>query len=347
LEEPRPPARSDRISSITHPERLPQNHEFSGYEHFQKNDHSHPNKRRRIEGSQEEGTTITNAISLDDSQPADDSGDELRLSPTYNKRGTGEPPRGHRRASAAAKLPQDQIDDPSPDDESDFTKSSAKLRKAAKDKMLGSSSPGRPDQALPVAVASPYFGKSGTPSVSNQEVRKQSRRKALEQESPDALQTEAPHTRGQSRSLQNVRATEFTHLILGSDRSTTITHPKKTRTKPQTQVLRAYKLQELVHPSLQPHSIYVVQIDEQNMELSINTDLKALGNDPVARVLPLEKIIEIRHGSNCGIVSLEFSRSDRNKQKSYLRFESQKQAWIFVMSLQKLVSIPKVLDREE
>ncbi|KAK5296920.1 hypothetical protein LTR99_008561 [Exophiala xenobiotica] len=348
LEAPRPPARSDHISSITHPQRLPQNHGFSVYEHIQKNDHNRPNKRRRIETSHEEGNTITNAISLDDSQPADDSGDELRLSPTYNKRGNGEPPRSHRRASVAAKLPQDPIDDPSPDDESDFTKASAKLRKAAKDKMLGSSSPGRPDQALPVAVASPYFGsKSGTPSVTNQEARKQSRRKALEQESPDALQTEAPHTRGQSRSLQNVRATEFTHLILGNDRSTTITHPKNTRTKPQTQVLRAYKLQELVHPSLQPHSIYVVQIDEQNKQLSINTDLDALGNDPVARVLPLEKIIEIRHGSNCGIVSLEFSRSDRNKQKSYLRFESQKQAWIFVMSLQKLVSIPKVLPKED
>jgi hypothetical protein len=317
------------------------------FEQIQKNDHNRPNKRRRIEGSHEEGNTITNAISLDDSQPADDSGDELRLSPTYNKRGNGEPLRGQRRASAAANLPQDPVDDPSPDDESDFTKASAKLRKAAKDKMLGSSSPGRPDQALPVAVASPYFGKSAPPSVSNQEARKQSRRKALEQESPDALQTEAPHTRGQSRSLQNVRATEFTHLILGNDRSTTITHPKKTQTEPQIQGLRVYKLLELVHPSLQPHSIYVVQIDEQKKELSLNTDLNALGDDPVARNIPLEKIIEIRHGSNCGIVSLDFSRSDKSKQKSYLRFGSQKQAWNFVMSLEELVSIPKVLHKEE
>ncbi|KAK5463055.1 hypothetical protein LTS15_002767 [Exophiala xenobiotica] len=346
LEGPRPPARSGHISSITHPERLPHTHEFSVHEQFPNNEHSHPNKRRRTGGSQEEGNTITNAISLDDNQPADDSGDELRLSPTYNKREDGEPPRGHRRASAAAKPPLDPVDDPSPDDESDFTKASAKLRKAAKDKMLGSSSPGRPGQALSVAVASPYFGKSGTPSVSNQEARRQSHRKALEQESPDALQTEAPHTRGQSRSLQNVRATEFTHLILGSDRSTTITHPKKTRTKPQTQGLRVYKLLELVHPGLQPHSIYVVQIDEQKKELSINTDLEALGNDPVARI-PLEKIIEIRQGSSCGLVSLDFSRSDSNKQKSYLRFESQEQAWNFAMSLQELVSIPKVLEKPD
>ena len=356
LEDPRPPARSGHISSTTHPERLPQNHEFSVYERFQDNDRSHPNKRRRTEGPQEEGNTITNAISLDDSQPADDSADELRLSPTYKKGGNGEPLRGHRRpveqVQGAPQLPQSPIDDPSPNDESEFTKTSAKVRKAAKDQMLGSSSPGRLDQASSVAVASPYFGKPGTPSVPNQEARKQSRRKALEQESPDALQMETPQTRAQSaarsgKSLQNVRATEFTHLILGSDRSTTITHPKKTRSKRQTQGLESYKLLELAYPNLQTDSIYVLQIDEQRKELSINTDLEALGNDPVARPLHLEKIIEIKHGSECGIVGLDLSRSDKNDSKVYLRFESQKPAWHFVRSLQTLVSIPKVFPKEE
>ncbi|KAK5184248.1 hypothetical protein LTR44_003754 [Exophiala sp. CCFEE 6388] len=326
------------------------------------NDHTHPIKRRMIRDPRKEGHSTMAAIALDDSQITDDSPDELQLSPEVKSgqssgilRRRDESQHG---ADGSLKTSTGQAHDnqlsvseferASPEDEGQFTKTSAQQRRAVKDKMLRSSSPQPPEQRNQDVAVSPYFSKPAASAAARRNGQIHNRTRVLQQKSPDALQMDAVPSGGTSptnapaKSSSSMSAKELiSPLIVGSERSAVVARPGRPRAVQSTNI-KTWNLQEVVcAAALADHPIYIVQVDKKRKRIMINTDIEDLGSDPLFEQ-PLEKLIEIRPADDCDIVSLDFSRSSNHAEaKIYLRFESEKPAWEFVRLLQSLFMPPR------
>ena len=322
------------------------------------NDHSQSSKRRKIHDPREEGHSTTTAIPLDDSQITEDSPDELQLSPDVKSGQSSGILRRHdgsqrgKNGSLMTSTGQAQetqravseLERASPEDESQFTKNSAKQRREKMDGMLRSSSPSPLEQKTKDIAVSPYFTKPAASAVARRTGQIHNRTMVLQQESPDALQNDdvqAGHstpTNGSTNSYSSMGAKErIGPLILGKKRVPVTSRLEKPGTSEQSEV-KSWNLREIVGADLPVHPIYVVQVDAKHKMMLINTNMEQLGTEPLFHQ-SLEKLIGIRYATKCDIVRLEFSRSsDHLEAKSYLRFESEKPAYDFVTLLQGLLT---------
>lgn len=351
LHEPRPGTRSYHIAYKTQSLRSqPNGATSSAQDDFRANDHLRPAKRRKTQNPREERQSTTTAILLDNSQLTEDSPDELQITPEkkvertpgilrtrYGSEDGGNGslnvPGGYARESQRLVSEMDQS---SPEDEGHFTKASAKQRRAKMDGMLRSSSP-RPSELKNSAVASsPYFSKAGAASAPRPNGKAQIRTRELQQESPDALQSDEVQSSRPPKSHANMDAKQLIGpLIAATKRSTPVSRPETSRATGQNQS-NCWNLQEIVGFNLPAQSIYTVQVDGRTKNILINTNIEALGSEPLFQQ-SLEKLFEIRYADECDIVSLEFSRSsDHIPARLYLRFESEKPVWEFNTVLQRL-----------
>ncbi|EXJ91760.1 hypothetical protein A1O3_00310 [Capronia epimyces CBS 606.96] len=310
----------------------------------------HASKKRKLDYNHPNGSGATAAISSSDSQNQEESADELRLSPESTANTAAERDR-YRRSSPRVyvSVPKSkgfgsvvgesisQLTASSPEDEGNFTKGSAKQRKAQKDRMLASSSPVSSSIVPAETVASPYFGAASTPS-------RHLRYKVLQHSSPDALQADQSprlHTNfGESgRSLGDTDIKIPNALIVGNGYTAT----GNSRMKRANENIKSLKLDDVIYRRLPNASIYVVEIHCDTKEISINTEEEMLGGEPVVESRPISKIVEVKYGSdNSPLVSLSFSRQGHQEDKLYLKFQSHKAVDDFVKILKGCSAVLKM-----
>ncbi|KIX09824.1 uncharacterized protein Z518_00905 [Rhinocladiella mackenziei CBS 650.93] len=313
----------------------------------------------------------TNSQSTGNDFLMDDSPDELQLSPipapeenSLKDRTRSKPdheehsllPRASTRNSMIFRPERSISDRPSPEDEGDFTKVSAKQRKAERDKMFRNSSPAPSNHLSAGRISSPYFSRAGTPSETQRQKQRQSRMEALTQESPDALHvddtsTSQPQPVESGKSLVEVSTRDLRHVHTGNDHSTGITKPEKWAHKKTSKSRSTFKLEDIRYPGPTCHSMYVLEVDSERKEISINTESQMLGNEPVMESRPITKIQHVQFGTDDSpLVRLQFSRRENAREHfedtMNLRFGSHKDAYNFVTLLRNLVVTLKVTDKK-
>lgn len=368
LNAPHPRTRSHYVLETTRQHRgtgyLPRNKVEADSE-FRSNDHVTPNKRRKTEDSHPAGKTPASAISLDDSQTFNESGDELQLSPDATSRVSNGRVRLQRKPSDEAhdsltqlrnrdSVSQAQstiLDRSSPEDEGDFTKASAKQRRADKDKMLESSPPAPPNRRSTSHATSPYFSKAGSSSNANSNRQTRKSLKAFDQDSPDALQSEEislsqPRPVTTRTPLAKLSGRGLQALIVGNESSASITKPTNAKKEKPSKDSTSYKLEELIYQGLPDTENYVVEVDEGKKEISIDMEDAVLADEPIVKPRLIRQISNIRHGTNnSSLVCLNFSRSGAGEDRMHLKFQSHKTMMDFVKLLQKVVNSLKVNDK--
>ncbi|KAJ9644300.1 uncharacterized protein PV06_05271 [Exophiala oligosperma] len=305
LNRSRASARSGFVGSTPISGRLPQLHGFKSSGQINEDTHNHRHKRRKLEQPQKAGQNIQDAIDLGNSQKAEDSVDELGMSPAFQNGKTEQPTLSPPEKGSTRK-----------------TSPSRQSIRAAQGK-----------------TTSAYFGKTETSMIPGAGVPRTRQLKSLGSESPDALQDDyrqppSRSTKQHPTSLDNVPATAFTQMLVGSDKSMAIRNPTKKLTNIQNSSLRTFKLLEFVS-DLWTDSVVTLEVDERRKQLRINTDIDELGTD-ATQACPMEKIIDIKYGSESNLVSLDFSRSGNGPPTTYLRFESEGAADEFVKLLQEV-----------
>ncbi|KIW13578.1 hypothetical protein PV08_08767 [Exophiala spinifera] len=341
----RPPARPGHIHSTAHPSRGPQSHAFQYGDQTKGDALNHRHKRRKLEQPRTARQSNQDPIDIGESQQAEDSLDELGMSPAFGKGHTHQRDVGafedKRKAIPAQNLRRAEMS-ASSEDESTFTKASAQQRRAGQDESLKTSSVIQRSHATQAKVASPYFGKSEPPGRTSKGVRKTRQPKSLGQESPDALQESfcISHPRPAKQnptSLDSVPATTFTRNLLGNDKNSAITNAtKKPITKTQTLSPRTFKLLEFVSvPDSFADASLILEVDERTKRLEISTDMKELDTAPL-QICLMEKINVLMHENQSNLVRLDCPRRGNTSTQTYLRLESVKAANDFVTLLQKL-----------
>lgn len=311
------------------------------------NDHVTPHKRLKVRDSRELGNTVHSAISLDDTQILDDSADELQLSPRSVERKSIRQHRSHTPIDGSTQTKitgRDRLDPAetsnlarfSPEDEGQFTKISARQRKAEKDNILGSSSPAPPKQTPVGTIPSPYFTKAGT-STAEGGALKRNRNEVPAQESPDVLHNDTSprvsRPEFQPRAtVSELRTRDLGTMIMGRSSNAAINRPARSKKTGKEPV--AFHLKEFVYRNVDDTSNYIVEIDTEKSEISIDTVDKMLGDEPVYLPRPVRKIVHIYHGND--LVVLKFSRNGPREEKMGFRFDSEKKAVEFVKLLQDL-----------
>ena len=326
------------------------------------NDHTTPNKKRKTEDLRQPGKSADSAISLDDSQALDESEDELALGTNSvpqrsavhvpQPRGTSQV--GQSSAGLTTRTGMNNAQKPhsdrrsSSEDESIFTKVSARQRRAQKDDMLGSSP--EPLKQLATHHVSPYFGKPHTSVNAGKSRQDQARHVEPTPESPDALQ--GGKTRSirmpNGESLSRMRTRDLGNLIVGDKSTATLSKASNSRGKKALTQATSFPLEDLVYRNFIPTSGYMVEVDISLKQISIELEKPALGDGSLLDARGISKIAKLEHGTDQSpLVIIHFSRSDSSgEDKMCLRFQSHKVALDFVKLLQKAVHSLRVYDRE-
>lgn len=313
---------------------------------------SPPSKKRKLDVDHARGTSATSAIALDDSQHQEESADELQLIPEEPNGEAGEQSR-HKSPHVYVSLPKSngigvdskqsnsQLTRSSPDDEGAFTKGSAEQRRAEKDRILASSSPGTSSTVQAGTVSSPYFDQANTPF-------RPPRHKALQHESPDELHTEEL-SQSQARpfkskeSMAQMPIRELGALIAGNGNTAPVSRAANPRIKQSNKHSKSFNLEDIIYPRLRGSDIYVVEVHTDTKTISVNTVDPMLGDDPVVHPRLISKIVEVRCGDeNSQYVFLTFSRQELYEDKMLLKFESHKAVYDFVSLLQNCSGSLKV-----
>ena len=327
---------------------------------FRENDHTTPSKKRKTGEFPQPGNSAASAISLDDSQPHEESEDELALSSNSRKRSSLR--NGHRASSPThaghpslsqastsnGAVPQAHEQDPnsSNSDESIFTKIATQQRKFEKDRMLDSS-PDRPRQ-LPVSQKSRYFPPSAPTARNDPAISKQVPQVNFEPESPDALQGAETRTMQElkGRIRQNL-STSLLSLVVGSETGTAIVKPPKARPKKAEKETESFELIEVVAPGVRQSSMFIVEIDRLSKELSLYLIDVVLSDEPILPSRPIRNIYRILYGpGGSHLLCLEFSRNGPGLHKMFLRFKSEHPAYEFVTLIQRLEPSVRSLGKE-
>ncbi|KIW99283.1 uncharacterized protein Z519_00946 [Cladophialophora bantiana CBS 173.52] len=329
------------------------------------NDHSTPNKKRKIGGGRGFGSSAASTIPLQDSQNLNDSEDELGLNskPADGKwcgkiqqpsnlndtEGNCVRPLGSRNNAHHAQI--NQIDRSSPEDEFAFAKGSAQQRRAEKDKILESPSDS-PKQASAQPRTSPYFTLPRTRTTESSG-KKHNRRWDSTSESPDALQSaETLSTRAQrvlgSAAYPNMKTKDLGYLILGSNSSTVIDKQSSAHVKKPVNTKTTFALEELVYRGLLDTSGYIIELDRSTREVAINMKDPLLGDEPLSMPRGFNQIRKLELGDNqSSLVTLHFSRTVMASEKMYLRLASHEAAVDFVNFLQDTQKKLKVKTKDD
>ncbi|EXJ76514.1 uncharacterized protein A1O5_01022 [Cladophialophora psammophila CBS 110553] len=331
------------------------------------NDHSTPNKKRKIGDERGSGSSAASTIPLQDSQNPDDSEDELGLdSKPADGKWCGKtqqpsnlndteqncvPPLGSRNNAHDAQV--NQVDRSSPEDECAFTKGTAQQRKAEKDKILESPSDS-PKQASAQPRTSPYFTLPRTRTTESSG-KKHNRRRNSTSESPDALQSaETLSTLAQrvliNAAYPNMKTKDLGDLILGSNSNSSAVTNKLSSAyvKKPVNSKTSFALEELVYRDLLDTSGYIIELDRATREVVINMKDPLLGDEPLSMPRGFNQIRKLELGDNQSpLVTLHFSRTVMASEKMYLRLESHEAAVDFVNFLQDAQKKLKVKTKEE
>lgn len=326
---PHAPHSTIPISHRSAPKKHPPSPRAS-HSHLPTQDDSHdaPNKRQKLNHSNDKGSTSTSPIALDDAKLLEDSSDELQFSPVPPlKSDTQGPPRPTTRQVATNSHNSSKpLELPSPatsEHEGDFTREAAKQRKATKHATLQTSSPGAP------SVSDPTFAKPPLPSRTSQAATDPT----ISLNNRSNRRTSAP-----DQPIHSLPTRDLTSLIpegqmnqSPSKFSNGFTRSRLYQTAPSTQ----FNLQEVVYPGLPPSDIFSVEIEPEQKQFSLNTQDPQLGNDPVAGPFHYNKLAQVRTGP-CPIVSFLFARTQKQKYSAHelhLRFVSEKSARDFLTTL--------------
>lgn len=319
------------------------------------NDHAIPNKKSKTGHPTRSGTISTSVSRLDKGQRIDDSPDELQLSPASND-GTRTVGRSQKyqfrdirngseiasKRVVAVEVPR-QVS-PSPENEDDFTKSSARQRKAEKDLILGSSSP-NPIEEHPEQTVSPYFTKPKPLSAMQRKIQHQDTQRSLVEEGVDDLHTSVrPSSNKPYKDLTGQEMHD--RLFAGNTESTTISKPARGRPKKANSPSVSISLKEAVYPGLADSDDYIVQVAPGLRQFSISLEDSLLSNDPILTPFPISKIVQFRYDNEC-IACIEFSRTEDLKTPMYLTFSSKESASTFITLLQQASSSLKVQPKDE
>lgn len=321
------------------------------------NDHALPNKKFKSTHPAKPGisSASASAVKSTNGQDISDSSDELGLSPPSND-GTRTLARSQRhqiqnRRNRAVTGMQQVISveipnhvSPSPENEEDFTKNSARLRKAEKDDIIGNSSP-NPKEEHSEQTVSPYIDRPEVISFTRRKIQRQDEQRILVDESVDNVR---PNSRSSSTTpYKKLRGHEILdRLIHGNAQSTNISQPAKSRPKKLSSKPSSFSLKEVVCSSLDNSDAYVVQVDPASKQLCINLENCLLSQDPVLMPFPINKIVQFRYDKEC-LVNIGFSRSGESTQTLYLRFSSKESATAFIRLLREITSSFNLQTRDQ
>jgi hypothetical protein len=352
-------SRSEFYRSRTHPHRGNQQpRPLKGLklnDELRANDHTTPNKKSKTGHPTNSGTISTSTFKLDKIQGIDDSPDELQLSPASNGGtrtvGRSKKPRfpDARNGSVIVNKHVVSVEVPrqvsrSPENEDDFTKNSARQRKAEKDQILGSSSP-NPMEEHPEQTVSPYFGKPAAPSAMQRKIQNQDKQSSLVKKSVGGLQ--AGVRSSLNTPYKELRGQEiYERLISGNAESTNISKPARGRPKKPNSPSASLSLKGVVYPGLDDSCAYIVQVAPGLGQFSINLENRLLSDEPILIPFSISKIVQFRYDDEC-IVYIEFSRTEDLKTPLYLTFSSKESATTFISLLQETTSSLKVQLKDE
>ena len=313
---------------------------------FRDNDHTAPYKKRKTVDVRASGQSAASAINLDDSQPRDESEDELALNSEAQSRAfmsdgqhvhkshdLGQPSiaSGRKSNDISPVRQREPVRRASSLDESGFTKGSAQQRKAEKDRILDS--PPDPRELLITAQISPYFGLTAPIPKSEVSVPEKSGRLEPVPESPDALQGGETRPRRELKEKPyQMRTKALGALIVGSPSGTTITRSFQPRVKNAINPEELFELEELFYPPLVATSTYSIRVNTSTKEFSFYTTDSILPNeDPLMDPRPLRQIAVVQYAADTpSLVSLDFSRKSGGQDKMFLRFTTAKAAIDFL-----------------
>ncbi|KEF51863.1 uncharacterized protein A1O9_12201 [Exophiala aquamarina CBS 119918] len=310
------------------------------------NDHTIPNKKFKSAHPTWPGTASASAFNSNNGHYIDDSADELGLSPPSNdgtrtiaqsQRHQVQGPRNGavtgRQRVVSLEVPN--YVSPSPEHEDDFTKNSARQRKAEKDDILGNSSPNSREEHSTQTV-SPYFARSEAISSLRRKIQKQDEQRILVDESVDNLKPNY-HTSVNTPKKELEGHEILDKLIHGNTKSTNISKPAKRRHNKNRSSQYSFCLKEVVFSSLDNSGAYIVQVDFESEKFCINLEDCLLSEEPVLTPFSINKIVQLRY-DNESLVNIRFSRSDDLQKSLYLRFSSKDSATAFINLLREITS---------
>lgn len=344
VSKPNAPHSTIPISHRSAPKKHPQSPRAS-HLHLPTQDDNHhvPNKRQKLNHSNDKGSTSTSPIALDDANVVEDSSDELQFSPVpplKSRPTTRQVTTNSHNSSKPHELPSPVTTE----HEGDFTREAAKQRKATKNAILSTSSPAAKlvSSPEPPSVSDPTFAKPPLPSRTSQ---------ATTDPTISRNNRSNRHPSAPDPPIHSLATRDLTSLITegpmnssSSKFSNGFPRSRLYQPAPQTQ----FNLKEVVYPGLPSSDIFSVQIQPEQKQFFLNTQDPQLGNDHVAGPFHYIKLAQIRTGP-CPIVSFLFARTQTHKSSAHelhLRFVSEKSASDFLTTLLNSVVHLRVVAKE-